>query len=339
MQADGAADRLRRGRRTMRRREFILGLGAAATWPLAARAEQAAVPVIGFLSYRSPGESASVVAAFRAGLNEAGYREGQNVHIAFRWAEGRYEQLPALATELIQTQVAVFLAAGGTVTGLAAKAATSTIPIVNIGSDPERIGLVASLNRPGGNVIAISVLTGPLTAKRLELLRELTPTAGVLGVLLNPNNPAIETEIREEIEAAARAIGQPLRLLKVTSDGEMYEVFTNLGAQGIGGLVISGDAFFDSRRDVLVALAARHRIPTIYGFATAGGLITYGASIPEAYRQAGIYVGRILKGEKPAELPVLQPTKFELVINLRTAKALGLEIPPTLLALADEVIE
>jgi putative tryptophan/tyrosine transport system substrate-binding protein len=322
----------------LRRREFIFTLGgAAAAWPLAARGQQPSLPVIGFLSSRSPGESASVVAAFREGLKEAGYREGHNVHIAFRWAEG-WERLPALATELIQIQVAVILAAGGSMTGLAAKAATSTIPIVNIGSDLERVGLVASLNRPGGNLTGISVLSWLLSAKRLEILRELIPTAGVLGVLVNPNNAWTEIETRE-IEAAARAIGQPLRILKVTNDGEIHEVFTNLGAQGIGGLVISGDSFFDSRRDVLVALAARHRVPTIYSFATTGGLISYGASIPGAYRQAGVYVGRILKGEKPADLPVLQPTKFELVINLKTARALGLEIPPMLLARADEVIE
>jgi putative tryptophan/tyrosine transport system substrate-binding protein len=322
----------------IRRREFIFALGgAAAAWPLAARGQQPSLPVIGFLSSRSPGESASVVAAFREGLKEAGYREGHNVHIAFRWAEG-WERLPALATELIQIQVAVILAAGGSMTGLAAKAATSTIPIVNIGGDLERVGLVASLNRPGGNLTGISVLSGLLSAKRLEILRELIPTAGVLGVLVNPNTAATEIETRE-IEAAARAIGQLLRILKVTNDGEIHEVFTNLGSQGIGGLVISGDAFFDSRRDVLVALAARHRVPTIYSFATTGGLISYGASIPGAYRQAGVYVGRILKGEKPADLPVLQPTKFELVINLKTARALGLEIPPMLLARADEVIE
>jgi putative tryptophan/tyrosine transport system substrate-binding protein len=322
-----------------RRREFITLLGgAAAAWPLAARAQQPAMPVIGFLSSRSPAESASVVAAFREGLNEAGYREGHNVHIAFRWAEG-LERLPAMATELIQIQVAVVLAAGGSMTGLAAKAATSTIPIVNISGDLERLGLVASLNRPGGNVTGISVLSWPLSAKRLEILRELIPTAGVLGVLVNPNNTAwTEIETRE-IEAAAGAIGQPLRILKVTNDGEIQEVFTNLGAQGIGGLIISGDSFFDSRRDVLVALAARHRVPTIYPFATTGGLISYGASIPGAYRQAGIYVGRILKGEKPGDLPVEQPTKFELMINLKTAKALGLEVPPTLLVRADEVIE
>ncbi|MFL5089556.1 MAG: ABC transporter substrate-binding protein [Xanthobacteraceae bacterium] len=321
----------------MNRRVFISAFGGAAAWPLAARAQQQAMPVIGFLSSRSPGESASVVAAFRAGLNEAGYREGQNVHIAFRWAEGRYEQLPALATELIQTQVAVFLAAGGTVTGLAAKAATSTVPIVNIGSDPDRVGLVASLNRPGGNVTGVSPMSW-LSAKRLELLRELLSANTVFGVLVNPNTAFAEIETGE-VQAAADAIGQPIRILKATSDREIHEVFANLAPQGIGGLVMSADAFFDSRRDLLVTLAAQYRIPTIYSFAAADGLISYASSIPEAYRQAGIYVGRILKGEKPPDLPVLQPTKFELVINVKTAKALGLNIPPTLLARADEVIE
>jgi putative tryptophan/tyrosine transport system substrate-binding protein len=322
----------------MNRRVFISALGGAAAWPLAARAQQQAMPVIGFLSSRSPGESASVVAAFRAGLNEAGYREGQNVHIAFRWAEGRYEQLPALATELIQTQVAVFLAAGGTVTGLAAKAATSTVPIVNIGSDPDRVGLVASLNRPGGNVTGVSPMSWTLSAKRLELLRELLSANTIFGMLINPNAPTVEIET-SELQAAADTIGQPIRIYKATSDREIHEVFANLIPQGIGGLVISGDAFYDNRRDLLVTLAAQHRVPAIYSFAPAGGLISYGSRIPDAYRQAGIYVGRILKGEKPADLPVLQPTKFELVINVKTAKALGLNIPPTLLARADEVIE
>ena len=322
----------------MKRRAFIVLLGGAAAWPVVVNAQQSAMPVIGFLSSRSPGESTSVVAAFRAGLQEAGYREGQNVHIAFRWADGRYDQLPALASELVQIQVAVILAAGGTVTGLATKAATSTIPIVNIGSDPDRVGLVASLNRPGGNVTGVSPLTWPLSAKRLELLRELVPTAALLGVLINPNNPAHELET-SELEAAAHRIGQPIRILKATSDREIHDVFANPTQQAVGGLIISADAFFDSRRDLLVRLAAQHRVPTIYSFTAPGGLITYGASVPEAYRQAGIYVGRILKGEKPADLPVLQPTKFELVINLKTAKAVGIAIPPAMLALADEVIE
>jgi putative ABC transport system substrate-binding protein len=323
----------------MKRREFItLAGGAAVAWPLAARAQQAPMPVIGFLSSRSPRESASVVAAFRAGLKETGYREGQNVHIAFRWAEGQYDQLPTLATELVEIQVAIILAAGGTIAGLAAKTATPTIPIVCIGSDPDRVGLVASLNRPGGNVTGVSPLTWPLSTKRVELLRELLSPATVFGLLINPNSPHLDIETRE-LQAAAHKIGQPVRLLKATSDHEINEVFADLVSQGIGGLVISADAFFDSRRDLLVKLAAQHRIPTIYSFAASGGLITYGASIPEAYRQAAIYVGRIFKGEKPADLPIMQPTKFELVINLKTARSLALTVPTTLIARADEVIE
>jgi len=323
----------------MKRREFIVLLGgAAAAWPLVARAQQPAMPVIGFVSSRSPGESASVVAGFRQGLKEVGYAEGRNVHIAFRWAEGRYDRLPALAAELVEIQVAVILAAGGSQTGLAAKAATSTIPIVNIGSDPDRVGLVASLNRPGGNVTGVSLLSWPVTPKRLELLRELVPTATIIGVLVNPNAANTEIESRE-IQTAARTVGQQIRVLSATTEREIDAAFAAVTQHGIGALVIGADAFFDSRRDLAVALAAQYAVPTIYGFAAPGGLISYGASIPEGYRQAGIYVGRILKGEKPADLPILQPTKFELVINLKTAKALGLTVPPTLVAIADEVIE
>src|SRR5262245_33856242 len=321
----------------MKRREFITLIGGAAAWPLAARAQQP-MPVIGFLSSRSPGESKFVVAGFREGLKATGYREGHNVHIAFRWAEGRYDQLPVLVAELVEIHVTVILAAGGTISGFAAKAATSSIPIVSIGSDPDRVGLVASLNRPGGNVTGVSLMSWPVITKRLVLLRELLPTDRVLGVLINPNNPQFEFETRE-LHAAADKISQPIRLLRATTEREIIEVFESLAPQGIRSLVISADAFFDSRRDLLVMLATKHRVPTIYGFAAAGGLMSYGASIPEAYRQAGIYVGRILNGTKPADLPVLQPTKFELVINLKTAKALGLTVPPTLLAIADEVIE
>jgi ABC-type uncharacterized transport system substrate-binding protein len=323
----------------MRRRQFITLLGgAAATWPLAARAQQPAMPVIGFLSSRSPRESASVVAGFRQGLKEAGYREGQNVHIAFRWAEGQFDQLPALAAELVEIQVAVILAAGGTVTGLAAKAATSTIPIVCIGTDPDKVGLVASLSRPGGNVTGISPLSWPLGAKRLGLLRELVPRAAVIAVLINPNSPFAEME-SEGIKAAARATGQQIHILHASSESGIDAAFTNLVQQRVGALLVGADPFFDSRRNQVVALAARHAVPTIYSFSAAGGLISYASNIPEAYRQAAIYVGRILKGEKASDLPVVQPTKFELIINLKTAKALGIDVPLHLQQLADEVIE
>jgi ABC-type uncharacterized transport system substrate-binding protein len=322
----------------MNRRKFITLLGGAAAWPLAAHAQQAAMPVIGFLSSRSPRESASVVAGFRQGLKEAGYREGQNVHIAFRWAEGQFDQLPALASELVEIQVAVILAAGGTVTGLAAKAATSTIPIVCIGTDPDKVGLVASLSRPGGNVTGISPLSWPLGAKRLGLLRELVPGATVIAVLINPNNPAAEME-SEEIQAAARATGQQIHILHASGESGIDAAFTNLVQQRVGALLIGADPFFDSRRNQLVALATRHAVPTIYSFSAAGGLISYASNIPEAYRQAAIYVGRILKGEKASDLPVIQPTKFELIINLKTAKALGIDVPLHLQQLADEVVE
>jgi putative tryptophan/tyrosine transport system substrate-binding protein len=319
------------------RRKFLATLlgGAAVAWPLAARAQQPAMPVVGFLSSRSPRESASVVAAFRQGLKEAGYLEGQNVHIAFRWAEGQFDQLPALAAELIQTQVAVILAAGGTVTGLAAKAATSTIRIVCIGSEPDRVGLVASLNRPGGNVTGVSPLSWPLSAKRLGLLRELVPTAALIAVLINPKSPSAEPET-QDVHAAARAIGQQIR--NASSESDIDAAFASLVQQQVGALLIGADAFFDSRRNQLVALAARHAVPTIYSFSAVGG-ISYASNVPEAYRQAAIYVGRILKGEKPSDLPVMQPTKFELIINLKTAKALGIDVPLHLQQLADEVIE
>jgi putative tryptophan/tyrosine transport system substrate-binding protein len=321
------------------RRKFLARLGgAAAVWPLAARAQQSAMPVIGFLSSRSPRESASVVAGFRQGLKEAGYREGQNVHIAFRWAEGQFDQLPALAAELVEIQVAAILAAGGTVTGLAAKGATSTIPIVCIGTDPDKVGLVASLSRPGGNVTGISPLSWPLGAKRLGLLRELVPRAAAIAVLINPNSPFAEME-SEVIQAAARATGQQIHILHASSESGIDAAFTNLVQQRVGALLIGADPFFDSRRNQLVALAARHAVPTIYSFSAAGGLISYASNIPEAYRRAAIYVGRILKGEKASDLPIVQPTKFELIINLKTAKALGIDVPLHLQQLADEVIE
>jgi putative ABC transport system substrate-binding protein len=328
----------------MRRREFITLLGsAAATWPMVARAQQAAIPVIGFLSSRSPGESASVVAAFRQGLRETGFIEGQNLGIAFRWAEGRYDKLPALASELVNLPVALLFAAGGPPSAFAAKGATSTIPVVfSAVSDPVEIGLVPSLNQPGGNVTGMALFSASLGTKRLELMKELMPNAGVIGYLLNPADQ-MKSEIEtKSVVAAAGALGIDVRILNAKSESELETVFAGLQGMRIRALVVSVEPFFDSQRERIVGLAARYAVTAIYAwreYVLAGGLMSYGTDLPESYRQAAIYAGRILKGEKPANLPVVQPTKFYLAVNAKTAKSLGIEVPPRLLGLADEVIE
>jgi putative tryptophan/tyrosine transport system substrate-binding protein len=327
----------------MRRRDLIKGIaGSAAMWPLAARAQQQAMPVVGFLSARSPGESASAVGAFRQALGQLGYFEGKNFTIEYRWAEGQYDRLPELAAELVRRQVAVIAATGGEVSGVAAKTATTTIPIVfTIGGDPVEAGLVASFNRPGGNVTGVTYTFAALGPKRLEIVRQLAPNATSVAILINPNYRPGLVEARD-VQTSAQFLGLQINLLNASTESEIDRAFPTLVQQRTDALIVGTDPFLLGQRDQLVRLAARHALPTIYftrEFVDAGGLISYGPNITNGYRQAGTYVGRILNGEKPSDLPVLQPTHFVLFINLRTAKALGIELPPTLLALADEVIE
>ena len=325
----------------MRRREFISLLsGAAAVWPLAATAQQK--PVIGFLNSGSADAYADRITAFHQGLRELGYIEGENVVVDYRWARGEYERLPAFAAELVQRRVSVLVAAGGEPAALAAKSATSTIPIVfAIGSDPVKLGLVASYSRPGGNATGANILAAELDGKRLGLLHELMPNAARVALLLNPNFPAYPTQL-DELRRAAATIGLQVEVLHANTDAEIEAAFETASQKRAGALVLAASPFFDTRRDKLVALAAHHALPTIYHFrefAVAGGLLSYGVSIAHIYRQVGVYAGRILSGESPANLPVHRPTTFHLVVNLKTAKALGIEVPLTLLAGADEVIE
>ncbi len=327
----------------MIRREFITLIGGAAVgWPLAAHGQQTAMPVVGFLSSRSAGESEIHAAEFRRGLSETGFVEGRDVAVVYRWAEGHYERLSGLAAELVDRRVSMMVTVGGSVAALAAKSATTAIPIVFVvGDDPVKLGIVSSFNRPAGNLTGVAWLTAELGSKRLGLLCELLPDANPVGFLLNPTAPEAEAK-RLDVETAAKALGRRLLVLHASSEPELEQNFATMVREHIGALVVANDPFFDSRRDQLVALAARSGIAAIYhirDFPAAGGLMSYGASLADAYRQAGNYTGRILKGEKPADLPVMQPTRFELVINLRTAKALRLTLSPSLLTRADEVIE
>jgi ABC-type uncharacterized transport system substrate-binding protein len=327
----------------MRRRDIITLLGGAAVaWPLAARAQQPAMPVIGFLSARSPEDSVHLLAAFRRGLAEGGFVEGQNVAIEFRWARGQYELLLPMATDLVSRGVSVLTTAGGDPSALAAKRATSTIPIVfGLGGDPVSAGLVESFNRPSGNATGVTLLTTLMEPKRLGLLRELVPGVPLVGVLLNPRFPTAARQL-QEIEEAARTIDQRIVVANASTDAELDAAFATLTRERVAALLVTANSYFDVRRDQIISFAQRQRLPAIYQFreyAVAGGLLSYGVDIVDAYRQYGVYTGKILKGAKPADLPVLQPTKFETVINLKTAKALGIKISDNLLSLADEVIE
>jgi putative ABC transport system substrate-binding protein len=326
----------------MRRRDFIALLGGAAAWPLTARGQQPPIPVIGFLAFSSPEVASREVGAFRRGLGELGYVEGQNVTIEYRWAHGEFERLPTLATDLVRSGTNVIAAVGTPASALAARAATNSIPIVfTTGADPVQLGLVASLNQPGGNLTGVYMLTSTLETKRLELLHESVPGAAVIGVIVDPNSPDTELQLRE-VPEAARALGQKIKILRAGSEDDLTAAFAALAEERIAAVLLASSPYYLPRRQHIVALAARHAVPAIYHFrayAEAGGLMSYGTDLADAYRQAGVYAGRILKGEKAAELPVLQSTKVEFVINLKTAQTLGLNFPLTLLGRADEVIE
>jgi putative ABC transport system substrate-binding protein len=325
----------------MKRREFITLVGGAAAWPLAVRAQQPAMPVIGFMSSRSPEDSQSVLVGFRKGLSEGGLVEGKNVVIEFRWARGEFDRLPAFAAELVSNRVAVIVAAGGDPSALAAKAATSTIPIAFVSGDPIKAGLVASLSRPGGNMTGVYNLTTDLETKRLGLFHELFPSAALFGVLLDPKFPP-SARGAQELAEAARTINQPLALLNASTDAELDAAFAALAQHRVTAMLLIGNPLFDTRRDKIIAFAAHQKLPAMYHFreyVADGGLMSYGTSLAEAYRDVGIYAARILNGATPSSLPVLQSVKFELIINLKTAKTLGLNIPASFLSLADELID
>ena len=327
----------------MRRREFITLLGGAAAWPLAARAQQPAMPVVGIINAGSPETSVSRVTAFRQGLGELGYVEGQNITIDYRWAEGRYDRYPEMVADLIRRKVSVIATGASGPAAFAAKAATSSIPIVfGVGEDPVRLGLVASLARPGGNVTGVNFFTAEVAAKRLGLLRELAPRTTRVAVLVNPANAASAESTARDVRAAAPALGLQVQMLNAATVREIDTAYASLVRERADALVVAGDGFFNSRRVQLAMLAVRHAIPATYSvrdYPEAGGLISYGTSFADTFRQIGIYCGRILKGATPADLPVLQSTKFELVVNMQAARMLGIEVPPMLIARADEVIE
>jgi putative ABC transport system substrate-binding protein len=326
----------------MKRREFITLLCGATAWSFTARAQQAAMPVIGLLSVRSPEESAHLLRAFLSGLAESGIVEGQNTVIQYRWAHGEYDRLPTLAAELVHAPVAVLVALGGEPAARAALAATTSIPVVGVfGTDPVKSGLVSSLSHPGGNVTGVSNLATAMEPKRVGLLHELVPQAKAFGALINPDSPALADQLAD-IQAAAQTTGVELHVFRAATDRDIEGAFEAITQQQIAALLVAADPFFNFRRDQIVGLAARRGVPTMYSFrdyAMAGGLMSYGIDLPDTYRQAGVYAGRVLKGAKPAELPVLQPTKFEFVINLKAAKALGVKFSDNLMSLADEVIE